>query len=105
MPEIVEPCEESKVEQRTGLPPRAVFSSTEIVSANKFENGIRADRFRIQGMRVCQGVINWRFLARCGKFSQSLQFLRLLGGTSVRITLRESLDTLTADRSCPSGAL
>jgi len=36
MPEIVEPVEESKVEQRNRAA-RALFSATEIVSANKFE--------------------------------------------------------------------
>ena len=70
MPEIVEPADKSQDEQRD-LAARALFSATEIVTANKFETEFGRDVPRTKYWEYA-GRYGRRFLAQVRKLSESL---------------------------------
>jgi len=93
MPEIVEPVEESKVEQRDRAA-RALFSATEIVSANKFETEFGRT---VPQTRYAEYARRYqvRFLAQVRQVSQSLS--RAYGRDSGQNDMARIIAKLTAD--------
>ena len=64
LPEIVEPADESQLEQRDRAA-RALFSATEIVNANKFETEFGRTVPHGQVSRVCRAAIKRDFSRSC----------------------------------------
>ena len=93
MPEIVEPVEESKVEQRDRAA-RALFSATEIVSANKFETEFGRT---VPQTRYAEYARRYqvRFLAQVRQVSQSLS--RANGRDSNQDDVARVIAKMTAD--------
>src|SRR6266436_4108901 len=93
MPEIVEPFEESKLEQKDRAA-RALFAATEIVSANKFETEFGRT---VPQTRYAEYARRYqvRFLAQVRQVSQSLS--RAYGRDSNQNGMARIIAKLTAD--------
>jgi uncharacterized protein YfaS (alpha-2-macroglobulin family) len=93
MPEIVEPVEESKLEQRDRAA-RALFSATEMVSANKFETEFGRTMPQTRYAEYARRY-QARFLAQVRQVSQSLS--RAYGPDSNQDDMTRIIAKMTAD--------